>query len=174
MCFVGGTNGGSQSVSSFFFHPARFSFLLVVPVVKLLRRTGHHSAWSTFAVFPGLNLIAFWYFAFNPGPPMQSRRMPSTSSHFSGIPTSWELSRNSNRISLSQPLIATNYCSTTVSTFFSVSAHQQLGSKLLPRSKPRKTGVVHCAATSVQSISRGTRRESNQVEGTPLRASRRC
>src|SRR5215469_12474112 len=87
MCFVGGTNGSSQSVSSFFFHPARFSFLLVVPVVKLLRRTGHHSAWSTFVVFPGLNLIAFWYFAFNPGPPMQSRRMPSTSSHFSGIRT---------------------------------------------------------------------------------------
>lgn len=43
-------------------------FLLLVPVAKLLRRTGHHSAWSIFAVFPGLNLIAFWYFAFKPWP----------------------------------------------------------------------------------------------------------
>ena len=45
-----------------------FLFLILVPVVKLLRRTGHGSAWSIFVVFPGLNLIAFWYFAFKPWP----------------------------------------------------------------------------------------------------------
>jgi len=45
-----------------------FLFLLLVPVVKLLCRTGHHSAWSILVVFPGVNLIAFWYFAFKPWP----------------------------------------------------------------------------------------------------------
>jgi len=43
-------------------------FLYLVPVVKLLRRTGHHAAWCLLAVFPGLNLIAFWLFAFKPWP----------------------------------------------------------------------------------------------------------
>jgi hypothetical protein len=52
--------------------------------------------------------------------------------------------------------------STAASTFFSVSERQQVGSKLLPQSQIRKTGVVRCAATAPQSISRATRRESNQ------------
>lgn len=43
-------------------------FLLLVPVVKLLRRTGHHPLWCLFAIFPGLNLIAFWFFAYKPWP----------------------------------------------------------------------------------------------------------
>jgi hypothetical protein len=43
-------------------------FLLLVPVVKLLRRTGHHPVWCLFAIVPGLNLIAFWLFAFKPWP----------------------------------------------------------------------------------------------------------
>jgi hypothetical protein len=43
-------------------------FLLLVPVVKLLRRTGHHPLWSLFAIFPALNLIAFWFFAYKPWP----------------------------------------------------------------------------------------------------------
>jgi len=43
-------------------------FLLLVPVVKLLRRTGHHPLWCLFAIFPALNLIAFWYFAYKPWP----------------------------------------------------------------------------------------------------------
>jgi hypothetical protein len=45
-----------------------FLFLLLVPLAKLLRRTGHHPFWSLFAIFPGLNLIAFWFFAFKPWP----------------------------------------------------------------------------------------------------------
>jgi hypothetical protein len=43
-------------------------FLLLVPVVKLLRRTGHHPVWCLFAIVPGLNLIAFWLFAFKSWP----------------------------------------------------------------------------------------------------------
>jgi hypothetical protein len=43
-------------------------FLLLVPVVKLLRRTGHHPVWGLFAIVPALNLIAFWLFAFKPWP----------------------------------------------------------------------------------------------------------
>ena len=43
-------------------------FLLLVPVAKLLRRTGHHPVWCLFAILPGLNLLAFWFFAFKPWP----------------------------------------------------------------------------------------------------------
>jgi hypothetical protein len=45
-----------------------FLFVLLVPVVKLLRRTGHQPVWCLFALFPGLNIIAFWFFAFKPWP----------------------------------------------------------------------------------------------------------
>jgi hypothetical protein len=43
-------------------------FVLSVPLAKLLRRTGHNPLWCLFAIFPGLNLIAFWFFAFKPWP----------------------------------------------------------------------------------------------------------
>jgi hypothetical protein len=43
-------------------------FLLLVPVVKILLRTGHSAFWCLFALFPGLNVIAFWIFAFKPWP----------------------------------------------------------------------------------------------------------
>jgi hypothetical protein len=43
-------------------------FVLFVPLAKLLRRTGHNPLWSLVAIFPGLNLIAFWFFAFKPWP----------------------------------------------------------------------------------------------------------
>jgi hypothetical protein len=42
--------------------------LVLIPVGKLLRRTGHHPVWCILALFPGLNLIAFWFFAFKPWP----------------------------------------------------------------------------------------------------------
>jgi hypothetical protein len=42
--------------------------LLLVPVVQLLRRTGHHAVWCILALFPVLNVIAFWFFAFKPWP----------------------------------------------------------------------------------------------------------
>ena len=43
-----------------------FLLVLLVPVIKLLRRTGHHPQWCLVAIFPGLNAIAFWFFAFKP------------------------------------------------------------------------------------------------------------
>ena len=42
--------------------------LLLVPVINLLRRTGHSAFWCLFAIFPVLNVIAFWVFAFKPWP----------------------------------------------------------------------------------------------------------
>ena len=45
------------------------SFILfLVPIIKLLRRTGHHAVWCVLALFPGLNVIALWIFAFKPWP----------------------------------------------------------------------------------------------------------
>ena len=45
-----------------------FVFLLLVPAVQLLRRTGHHPVWCILSVFPVLNLGALWLFAFKPWP----------------------------------------------------------------------------------------------------------
>lgn len=42
--------------------------LLLVAVVQLLRRTGHNAVWCILALFPVLNIIAFWFFAFKPWP----------------------------------------------------------------------------------------------------------
>jgi hypothetical protein len=42
--------------------------VLLVPVIKLLRRTGHSAFWCLLALFPGLNVIALWVFAFKPWP----------------------------------------------------------------------------------------------------------
>ena len=43
-------------------------FLLLVPVVRLLRRTGHHPFWCILSIFPVLNLGVLWFFAFKPLP----------------------------------------------------------------------------------------------------------
>jgi Na+/melibiose symporter-like transporter len=42
--------------------------LVLIPIGKLLSRTGHHSIWCILALFPVLNLFAFWFFAFKPWP----------------------------------------------------------------------------------------------------------
>ena len=39
-------------------------FVVLVPVIQVLRRTGHHPAWSLLVLVPGLNLLAAWFFAF--------------------------------------------------------------------------------------------------------------
>jgi hypothetical protein len=43
-------------------------FLVLVPVVQLLRRTGHSPVWCILSVLPVLNLGALWLFAFKPWP----------------------------------------------------------------------------------------------------------
>ncbi len=45
-----------------------FLFLLLVPVAKLLRRTGHNATWCLLSIVPGFNLIALWLFAFKRWP----------------------------------------------------------------------------------------------------------
>jgi len=45
-----------------------FLFVVVVPVVQILRRTGHNPVWCLLALVPGLNFLAFWFFAFKPWP----------------------------------------------------------------------------------------------------------
>lgn len=68
---VGGTSWDLRSMFQFpFFLVALliFAFVVLVPIVKLLRRTGHNPLWCLFALFPGLNLIALWIFAYKPWP----------------------------------------------------------------------------------------------------------
>ena len=43
-------------------------FIVLVPVGQVLRRTEHHPAWSLLVLFPGVNLIAAWFFAFKAWP----------------------------------------------------------------------------------------------------------
>jgi hypothetical protein len=43
-------------------------FLVLVPIVQLLRRTGHSPVWCILSVLPVLNLGALWFFAFKPWP----------------------------------------------------------------------------------------------------------
>jgi len=45
-----------------------FLFLFLPPAAKILRRTGHNPLWCVFALFPVLNLGAFWFFAFKSWP----------------------------------------------------------------------------------------------------------
>ena len=48
-------------------------FLVLVPVAKLLRRTGHNAAWCLLSIIPGFNFIAFSLFAFKPWPTDKAR-----------------------------------------------------------------------------------------------------
>ena len=56
--------------SLFYIHPSVvlfvFIFFVVVPVVQILRRTGHNPVWCLLALVPGLNFLAFWFLAFKP------------------------------------------------------------------------------------------------------------
>jgi hypothetical protein len=58
--------------SFFYVHPSVvlfcFLFFVVVPVVQVLRRTGHNPVWCLLALVPGLNFLAFWFLAFKPWP----------------------------------------------------------------------------------------------------------
>jgi hypothetical protein len=58
--------------SLFFIHPSVvlfvFLFFVVVPVVQILRRTGHNPVCCLLALVPGLNFLAFWFLAFKPWP----------------------------------------------------------------------------------------------------------
>jgi type II secretory pathway component PulF len=57
------------SVALMMFVGLVISFLVfLIPIVKVLRRTGHNALWSVIAVVPGLNVIAFWIFAFKSWP----------------------------------------------------------------------------------------------------------
>jgi len=55
---------------------ALFLFLSVFPAVKILRRTGHNPLWCVLAIFPVLNLFAFWFFAFKSWPSDKKPPLP--------------------------------------------------------------------------------------------------
>ncbi|HTF24966.1 MAG TPA: hypothetical protein VK937_13785 [Candidatus Limnocylindria bacterium] len=61
-----------QPVGEIFAHPlvflVVFLFLFLPPAGRILRRTGHNPLWGVFALFPVLNLGAFWFFAFKSWP----------------------------------------------------------------------------------------------------------
>ena len=50
--------------------PFLIIFLLVflVPAGRILRRTGHNSFWCVLALFPVLNVVVLWFFAFKTWP----------------------------------------------------------------------------------------------------------
>ena len=52
------------------FHWLIVFFLLanIIPVARILSRTGHNAGWSVFFAFPFINLIMLWFFAFKPWP----------------------------------------------------------------------------------------------------------
>jgi len=60
-------------------------FLVLVPVGQVLRRTGHHPAWSLLVLFPGVNLIAAWFFAFKAWPMQGATKAASDGSAGSAL-----------------------------------------------------------------------------------------
>jgi hypothetical protein len=73
LTFLGGTRGSAGDLRSLFhIHISLvlfvFLFFVVVPVVQILRRTGHNPVWCLLALVPGLNFLAFWFLAFKPWP----------------------------------------------------------------------------------------------------------
>ena len=58
-------------INSLYYSPAFVVgsfFIVFIPVIKLLRRTGHNPLWCFLAIVPVINVIAWWYFAFKPWP----------------------------------------------------------------------------------------------------------
>jgi len=52
--------------------------LFMLPAGKILRRTGHNPLWCVLALFPFLNLVALWFFAFKSLAPRQEATRPAT------------------------------------------------------------------------------------------------
>jgi len=42
-----------------------FSFLVLSPVIKILRRTGYSEWWALLMFAPGVNIVALWLFAYD-------------------------------------------------------------------------------------------------------------
>jgi hypothetical protein len=61
-----------------------FSFLVLSPVIKILRRTGYSEWWALLMFAPGVNIVALWLFAYGRWPKMGSPSRPS----LGGLPTS--------------------------------------------------------------------------------------
>jgi hypothetical protein len=45
-----------------------FSFAVLSPVIKILRRTGYSEWWALMLFAPGLNIVALWLFAYGRWP----------------------------------------------------------------------------------------------------------
>ena len=62
----------SWDLRSLLGYPSLFLMMLgsiavvLVPVGKVLRRTGHNALWCLCAIVPVLNIIMLWLFAFKP------------------------------------------------------------------------------------------------------------
>ena len=61
-----------------------FSFLVLSPVIKILRRTGYSEWWSLLLFVPVLNIVALWVFAYGRWPKAGASVRPS----LGGLPTS--------------------------------------------------------------------------------------
>lgn len=50
--------------------------LLLIPVIQLLRRTGHHPIWCLLAIVLGLKVLGLWIFAFKSWPTDKANKEP--------------------------------------------------------------------------------------------------
>ena len=72
---VGGTSWDIRSllatpmgVAIFWFFVLFWTLAVLIPIGRVLRRTGHSPLWSVFFLVPGANVLALWVFAVKPWP----------------------------------------------------------------------------------------------------------
>jgi uncharacterized membrane protein YhaH (DUF805 family) len=62
-----------------------FSFIVLSPVIKVLRRTGYSEWWALLLFVPGANVVGLWLFAYGRWPKVGSS---SSRPSLGGLPTS--------------------------------------------------------------------------------------
>jgi uncharacterized membrane protein YhaH (DUF805 family) len=62
-----------------------FSFVVLSPVIKVLRRTGYSEWWALLLFVPGANVVGLWLFAYGRWPKAGSS---SSRPSLGGLPTS--------------------------------------------------------------------------------------
>lgn len=62
-----------------------FSFIVLSPVIKVLRRTGYSEWWALLLFVPGANVVGLWLFAYGRWPKAGSS---SSRPSLGGLPTS--------------------------------------------------------------------------------------
>jgi len=61
-----GDYGSPWTSTAFWVAMLFWLIVIIVPIVKVLKRTGHSPAWAILFAIPVVNVIALWVFAFKP------------------------------------------------------------------------------------------------------------